>query len=88
FQLGHTPIIGEWLALPLMRMAGSQEVGDEIYTAISYPIAHRILRNCDGVLRIEGKSTGADQDVAVARELGLHIFNSLDQISVVAKPNS
>ena len=81
FLKGHTPIVGEWLALPLMRTAGSVEVGDEIYTSISYPIAHRVLCSCDGVLRIEGASKGADKDVEVAQSLGLQIFTSLDEIT-------
>ena len=80
FLKGHTPIVGEWLALPLMKIAGSKEVGDDVYNSISYPIAHRILRNCDAVLRIEGDSRGADMDVEVAKRLGLQIFTSLDQI--------
>lgn len=83
FLRGHTPIIGEWLALPLMRMAGSKETGDDIYTSISYPIAHRILRSCDGVLRIPGKSTGADKDLEVAAGLGLKLFTHLDQVPTV-----
>lgn len=80
FEKGHVPVIGEWLALPLMKLAGSKEVGDEIYTKISYPIAHRILKSCDAVLRIEGASKGADMDVEVAKKLGLKIFYSLDDI--------
>jgi len=80
FQKGHTPVVGEWFALPLMRMAGSTKVGDDIYNAISYPIAHRVLRSCDGVLRIPGKSNGADNDVKVAEGLGLQIFHALEEI--------
>ncbi len=83
FLKGHTPIVGEWLALPLMQIAGSTQVGDEIYNSISYPIAHRMLRSCDAVLRIAGESKGADQDVAVARELGLKIFTSLTEIPTI-----
>ena len=80
FLKGHTPIVGEWLALPLMRMAGSTRTGDAVYDSISYPIAHRILRSCDSVLRIPGASGGADKDVEVARGLGLTIFTDLDQV--------
>ena len=80
FQKGHTPVVGEWFALPLMRMAGSKKVGDDIYNAISYPIAHRVLRSCDGVLRIPGQSNGADNDVKVAEGLGLTIFRTLEEI--------
>lgn len=80
FLKGHTPVVGEWFALPLMRMAGSKEVGDVIYNSISYPIAHRVLRSCDGVLRIPGKSNGADNDLKVAEGLGLTIFRNLEDI--------
>jgi len=31
FRLGHIPIIGEWVALPLLHLAGSTKAGDEIY---------------------------------------------------------
>jgi len=40
FRLGHIPVIGEWLALPLLQLAGSTKPGDEAYHEISYPIAH------------------------------------------------
>ena len=29
YRAGHLPIVGEWLALPLVVLAGSQRVGDE-----------------------------------------------------------
>src|ERR1700761_7305525 len=69
FRAGHIPVIGEWLALPLLKVAGSKYPGDDIYQEISYPIAHRLLTKCDAVLRIEGKSVGADADVEVACKL-------------------
>lgn len=80
FLKGHTPIIGEWVALPLMKRAGSKKVGDEIYTRMSYPIAHSLLEKCDAVYRIAGESKGADQDVKVAKEKGLKVFTNLDEI--------
>ena len=80
FRAGHIPLIGEWLALPLIKTAGSTKIGDEIYQEISYPIAHRLLTKCDAVLRIEGASTGADNDVKVAKELGLSVFYRLEDI--------
>ena len=30
YQRGHVPVIGEWLALPLAKMAGSKSMDDEI----------------------------------------------------------
>ena len=73
-------MIGEWVANPLIELAGSKEIGDEIFQEIQYPAAHRLLTKCDAVLRIEGASKGADQDVEVAKKLGLKIYYSLSEI--------
>lgn len=83
---GHLPVIGEWLALPLMRIAGSKTVGDPVYQALGYPVADRIIDRCDAVLRLPGESTGADGDVARAQARGLPILSSLDQIPAVSVP--
>jgi len=80
FRAGHIPLIGEWLALPLLKAAGSVKPGDEIYQEISYPIAHRLITKCDAILRIEGESKGADQDIKVAVALGLPIHYRLEDI--------
>jgi hypothetical protein len=60
FKKGHIPMIGEWVALPLIKLAGSGSIGDEIWNEIQYPCAHRLLEKCDGILRIEGASKGAE----------------------------
>lgn len=80
FRAGHVPLIGEWLALPLLKAAGSTKPGDEIYQEISYPIAHRLLTRCDAVLRIEGASAGADNDIKVAEKLGLKVYYNIQEI--------
>lgn len=80
FRLGHIPVIGEWVALPLIRLAGSKRIGDEPFAEIQYPVAHRLLAKCDAVLRLEGASKGADEDVRVAKELGLKIYYRLEDI--------
>jgi hypothetical protein len=80
FRKGHIPMIGEWVALPLMNLAGSKEIGDSVWDEIQYPIAHRLLEKCEAVLRIEGESKGADNDVRIAKEQGLKIYYSLDEI--------
>lgn len=80
FKKGHIPVIGEWLALPLIHLAGSTRIGDEAWQEIQYPIAHRILEKCDAVLRIEGASKGADEDVRIARERGLTIYYNIEDI--------
>lgn len=80
FRKGHVPMIGEWVALPLLKLAGSQKPGDDIWDEIQYPVAHRLLKKCDAVLRIPGESNGADLDVKIAKELGLLIYYHLDEI--------
>ncbi len=80
FLKGHVPIVGEWVANPVMKLAGSKEVGDKIFEEIQYPVAHRLLTKCDAILRIDGASKGADQDVRIAKELGLKIFYDVNDI--------
>lgn len=80
FRKGHIPMIGEWVANPLIKLAGSKEVGDEIFQEIQYPVAHRLLTKCDAILRINGASKGADQDVEVAKQLGLKIYYAVEEI--------
>jgi GDP-mannose pyrophosphatase NudK len=80
FRAGHIPLVGEWLALPLVQAAGSQRVGDDAFNEIFHPIAIRLLDKCDAVLRVGGPSTGADEMVRVARERGLEVYTALDQI--------
>ena len=80
FRLGHTPMIGEWVALPLLNVAGSAKPGDEAYEEILYPVAKRLLEKCDAVLRIEGASKGADEDVRIAKERGLKIYYSIEDV--------
>jgi len=80
FQKGHVPMIGEWVAIPLLRLAGSQKPGDAIWNEIQYPVAHRLLEKCDAILRIPGASKGADQDIKIAKERGLKVYYHLDEI--------
>ena len=80
FRLGHIPMIGEWVALPLLHLAGSTRPGDEAYEEILYPVAKRLLAKCDAVLRLEGASKGADEDVRIAKERGLKIYYRLEDI--------
>ena len=80
YRAGHIPVIGEWLAIPLLREAGSKRPGDAIYDEILYPIANRLIRRCDAVLRLPGSSKGADEDVRLAHERGLPVWTSLDEV--------
>ena len=83
FRLGHIPLLGEWLALPLVHLAGSKQLGDDAFNEIFHPIAERLLEKCDAVLRVGGESKGADQMVEIARQNGLKIFTELEQIPPV-----
>jgi hypothetical protein len=80
FRKGHVPMIGEWVALPLIHLAGSNQPGDQAWEEVQYPVAHRLLEKCDAVLRINGASKGADEDVRIARERGLKVFYSLEEV--------
>ena len=80
FRKGHVPFIGEWMALPLIRLAGSEKTGDKIWEEIQYPVAHRMLEKCDAVLRLQGESKGADEDVRIAKERGLKIYYRLEDV--------
>jgi hypothetical protein len=80
FERGHLALVGEWLAWPVIRAAGGQSHSDAVFKTYQYPVAHRLLSKCDAVFRIPGASTGADLEVAKAREMGLPIFTDLDDV--------
>jgi hypothetical protein len=83
FRRGHIPILGEWLALPLVALGGSTKLGDEVFNEVFHPIAVRLLEKCDAVLRVGGSSVGADEMVRVGRSLGLEIYTTLAEIPKV-----
>ena len=80
FRAGHIPVLGEWLALPLVALGGSPNVGDKVFDEVFHPISLRLLDKCDGVLRVGGPSAGADEMVRVGRDLGLRIYTKLTDI--------
>lgn len=67
-------------ALPVLRSAGADSALDPLAEQVMYPTAERLLEHCDAVLRLPGESTGADQDVAIARRRGIPVFTELDEI--------
>jgi hypothetical protein len=85
FRSGHVPMIGEWVALPVLRSAGAGGVLDPLAVQVMYPTAQRLLQHCDAVLRLPGESTGADQDVAIARERGLPVYDRVEDIPGYAR---
>lgn len=80
FRAGHIPLLGEWLALPLVKLAGSKKVGDDAFNEVFHPVAVQLLKKCDAVLRVGGPSTGADDMVRLGRELGLKIYTDPAEI--------
>jgi hypothetical protein len=84
FRAGHVPIVGEWLALPLVALAGSTRVGDAAFDEIFHPISERLVSRCDAVLRIGGASAGADEMVRLAESQGRHVFRRLEDVPGIA----
>jgi hypothetical protein len=80
FKAGHIPMIGEWVALPIWNVAGGQSVGDELYEEILHPTAGRLIERCDAILRLEGASKGADNDVKLAKERGIPVYYRVEDL--------
>ena len=86
YRLGHIPMIGEWVALPIARGVAPEEAPE---VDVLYDTARLLLQRCDAVLRLPGESSGADNDVAIARERGLPVYYRLEDIppaSTLAAP--
>jgi hypothetical protein len=75
FLKGHLPIIGVNLALPVIESAGP-----ESYSRIMQPLSLRLAERCDAILRIEGVSRGADEEVETFRARGLPVFRSVAEV--------
>jgi hypothetical protein len=84
YRAGHIPMIGEWVALPIAKQAGSERLGDAISEEFLYPVAARLLQRCDAVYRLAGASKGAEQDVAIAQSRGLPVYYSLAELALSA----
>jgi hypothetical protein len=80
FRAGHLPVVGEWLALPLIDLAGSKRVGDAAFDEIFHPIAERLVSHCDAILRIGGPSAGADEMVKLAEAQGRSVYRRLEDV--------
>lgn len=82
FKAGHIPMIGEWVALPVWHCAGGNAVGDSLYDEIFHPTAGRLIDRCDAILRLEGESKGADNDVRLANERGIPVYYDIKDVPV------
>ncbi|PQZ60216.1 MULTISPECIES: DUF4406 domain-containing protein [unclassified Microbacterium] len=83
FRLGHVPMIGEWVALPVLRTVDPEAAAEG---DVMYETARRLLQHCDAVLRLPGESSGADKDVEIAQQLGLLVYRSLDEVPTASTP--
>lgn len=79
FAAGHLPVIGEWIALPVLHSVGAGPT-DPLADQVLHPTADRLLGHCDAVLRLPGESAGADKDVATARRRGLAVYYDVAEI--------
>jgi hypothetical protein len=86
FRAGHLPVLGEWLALPLVARAGSRGMGDAPWDAIFHPVSERLAHRCDACLRIGGPSAGADQMVAVFERLGRPVYRKIEDLPPAEAP--
>lgn len=77
---GFLPMLGEWMALPLINTAGSKEIGDPVFDQIFHSTAIDLLSHCDAVLRIGGSSQGADLMVTYAQTWNKPVFYSIEEI--------
>jgi hypothetical protein len=80
YLAGHLPVLGEWLALPLVALAGSKAMGDGPWDAFFHPVAERLARKCDACLRLPGPSSGADRMVAIFEERGRPVYLRVEDL--------
>lgn len=75
FELGHVPVIGANMALPMIAVAGAERY-DELMMPLSLGLAER----CDAVLRVGGASAGADEEVLRFRERGCPVYVGIEDV--------
>lgn len=76
FRLGHVPLIGVNMALPIIAAAGG-----DAYDEVMLPISLALAERCDAVLRLPGDSAGADAEVARFAAAGKPVFRSIAEIA-------
>jgi len=75
FDLGHVPVIGVNMALPMIEAAGEAS-----YDRIMMPLSLALTERCDACLRIGGASSGADQEVERFLTAGKPVLRSLAEL--------
>ena len=84
FRLGHMPVTGEALALPLIAVAGSRRLGDDTFNSLFHPLARRLINHVDAVLRVGGPSAGADEMIALAEAAGKPVYRTIAAVPRVS----
>jgi hypothetical protein len=77
FRLGHVPVIGVNMALPMIEAAGESS-----YASIMMPLSLALADRCDACLRLSGPSQGADDEAerfCEARKPVLHDLRELQE---------
>ena len=80
FRAGHLPVVGEWLALPLVALAGSRSIGDEPFAEIftrSPSVSSNGVTPC---YAWAARHSGADLMVQIAQQRGLHVYRALAEV--------
>jgi len=86
YRAGHVPMIGEWVALPMLRSAGTTGLSDPLAEHVIYPTTERLLMPCDALLRLPGESVGADRDVALAHDRGIPVYHRVEDVPGCTNP--
>ena len=76
FKMGHIPIVGANLALPLIAAAG----GDDASYDIRQPLSLALSDKCDSCLRLAGPSKGSDVEVARFHAAGKPVYTTLEDV--------
>ena len=82
FRMGHVPVIGVNMALPIIEAAGV-----EAFHEIMMPLSVSLAERCDACLRIGGPSRGADEEVERFLSLGRTVYYRLEDVPPL-RPNA
>lgn len=75
FRMGHVPVIGANMALPIIEAAGA-----EAFEEVMMPLCLALAERCDAVLRIGGPSAGADAEAARFTAAGKPVYRGLSDV--------
>ena len=76
FKKGYIPIIGMNMALPIVNTSHDENLFDKMMM----PVALALVSRCDYLLRVEGASSGADDETELALSLGKMVFYNINDI--------